>query len=108
MLVQCLVEWALKQSRVDLPLATKINWSKYKHVADDSQPTSYQKTERLAYERCGFIFSMYERAHAQTDHNGCAGWLLHSRSHTFFVQYQETVSLDSTADLLKCILPYGV
>jgi hypothetical protein len=58
-LVDELLQWGAEQKERRLALASKLEWEPYKHVEDLSTLTDMQEAERVACERCGFIFKMY-------------------------------------------------
>ena len=63
-LIDALLTWGGKQKERRLALASKIEWESHDSSGlDITHLTDHQKEERLAYERCGFIFAMY---HADT------------------------------------------
>jgi hypothetical protein len=63
-LINALLTWGGQQEERRLALATKLKWESHDSSGlDTSHLTDHQKEERLAYERCGFIFAMY---HADT------------------------------------------
>ena len=57
-LVDELLLWGADQKERRLALASKLEWEPYK-VEDLSTLTDMQEAERVACERCGFIFKMY-------------------------------------------------
>jgi len=59
LLLQCLLGWVDHQSAMDLPLARKIKWITYNDDDEIDTLTDTQLMERVACERCGFIFAMY-------------------------------------------------
>jgi len=61
-LIDALLLWGGQQKERRLALASKIEWESH-DSSDVDLLTDHQKEERLAYERCGFIFAMY---HADT------------------------------------------
>ena len=62
--INALLTWGGHQKERRLALATKLKWESHDSSGlDISHLTDHQKEERLAYERCGFIFAMY---HADT------------------------------------------
>ena len=62
--INALLTWGGQQKERRLALASKIEWESHDSSGlDISHLTDHQKEERLAYERCGFIFAMY---HADT------------------------------------------
>ena len=58
-LIDELLQWGSEQKERRLALASKLEWEPYKHVEDLSTLTDMQEAERVACERCGFIFKMY-------------------------------------------------
>ena len=58
-LIDELLQWGAEQEERRLALASKLKWEPYKHVEDLSTLTDMQEAERVACERCGFIFKMY-------------------------------------------------
>ena len=58
-LIDALLQWGAEQKERRLALASKLEWESYKHVEDLSTLTDEQEAERVACERCGFIFKMY-------------------------------------------------
>jgi hypothetical protein len=63
-MIDALLRWGGEQKERRLALATKLEWESYdSHGLDTTHLTEHQALERLAYERCGFIFAMY---HADT------------------------------------------
>jgi hypothetical protein len=58
-MLQCLLRWARTQNVVDLPLASKIYWRKEYKATGATALSVQQEAECLAYNRVGFIFSMY-------------------------------------------------
>ena len=62
--IDALLLWGGKQEERQLTLASKLKWESYDSQGlDTTHLTEHQAEERLAYERCGFIFAMY---HADT------------------------------------------
>jgi hypothetical protein len=62
--IDALLLWGGKQEERRLTLASKLKWESYDSQGlDTTHLTDRQAEERLAYERCGFIFAMY---HADT------------------------------------------
>ena len=63
-LIDALLTWGGEQTEERFALATKLQWKSHDSSGlDVSHLSDHQKDERLAYERCGFIFAMY---HADT------------------------------------------
>ena len=63
-LIDALLLWGGGQDERRLALASKLRWESHDSSGlDITHLTDHQKDERLAYERCGFIFAMY---HADT------------------------------------------
>jgi hypothetical protein len=63
-MIDALLRWGGKQKEDRLALASKLEWKSYDSQGlDTTHLTDRQAEERLAYERCGFIFAMY---HADT------------------------------------------
>jgi hypothetical protein len=60
-LVDELLQWGAEQKERKLTLASKLEWETYK-VEDLDTLTDMQEQERVACERCGFIFKMYARS----------------------------------------------
>jgi hypothetical protein len=58
-LIDELLLWGAEQKERRLALASKLEWEPYKDVEDLSTLTDMQEAERVACERCGFIFKMY-------------------------------------------------
>ena len=62
--IDALLLWGGQQKEERLALASKLEWKSYDSQGlDTTHLTEHQALERLAYERCGFIFAMY---HADT------------------------------------------
>jgi hypothetical protein len=59
-LIDELLQWGAEQKERKLTLASKLEWETYK-VEDLDSLTDMQEKERVACERCGFIFKMYAR-----------------------------------------------
>ena len=63
-LIDALLSWGGQQEERRLALAGKLKWESHDSLGlDTTHLTDHQKDERLAYDRCGFIFAMY---HADT------------------------------------------
>jgi hypothetical protein len=63
-MIDTLLSWGGKQEERRLALASKLKWESHDSCGlDVSRLTDRQAEERLAYDRCGFIFAMY---HANT------------------------------------------
>ena len=63
-MIDTLLSWGGKQEERRLALASKLKWESHDSCGlDVSRLTDRQAEERLAYDRCGFIFAMY---HADT------------------------------------------
>jgi hypothetical protein len=63
-LIDALLTWGGQQEERRLALAGKLKWESHdSRGLDTTHLTDRQRDERLAYERCGFIFAMY---HADT------------------------------------------
>lgn len=60
-LIDELLHWGAEQPERTLALASKLEWETYK-VEDLDTLTDMQEQERVACERCGFIFKMYARS----------------------------------------------
>jgi hypothetical protein len=56
-LIDELLHWGAEQPERTLALASKLEWETYK-VEDLDTLTDMQEQERVACERCGFIFKM--------------------------------------------------
>ena len=58
-LIDELLQWGAEQKERKLTLASKLEWETYTLVEDLDTLTDMQEQERVACERCGFIFKMY-------------------------------------------------
>jgi hypothetical protein len=67
-LIDELLQWGAEQKERKLTLASKLEWETYK-VEDLDSLTDMQEKERVACERCGFIFKMYARFSLHTNNN---------------------------------------
>jgi hypothetical protein len=61
-LVDAALQWGAEQPERKLTLASKLEWETYTLVEDLDTLTDMQEQERVACERCGFIFKMYARS----------------------------------------------
>jgi hypothetical protein len=68
-LIDELLQWGAEQKERKLTLASKLEWETYKHVGGLDSLTDMQEKERVACERCGFIFKMYARFSLHTNNN---------------------------------------